>query len=60
MKQTDRMKLALETGISLSTVSNWDKGKGVSESMDRALMKACSELGLKKENEDHETEKAAP
>jgi DNA-binding transcriptional regulator YiaG len=51
MKQTDRMRLALETGISLSTVAKWDKGDGVSESMDRALLKASSELGMVRENE---------
>lgn len=60
MKQIDRMRLSLETGISLSTVTKWSKGVRVTEGNDRALLAAAEALGIAKSNEDHETEKPAP
>jgi phage terminase Nu1 subunit (DNA packaging protein) len=50
----NRLKLALETGFSLRTIEKWSQGKPVSESTDRALLKAASELGLAPENTDPE------
>jgi hypothetical protein len=60
MVTKDRIRLASETGFSLATVIKWDKGRAVNDSTDRVLLKVAGELGLKKENEDHETDKAAP
>jgi hypothetical protein len=48
----DRIKLVQATGYNLSTVGRWARGEHVSESTNRQLLKACSELGLRRENED--------
>lgn len=58
MKTKERMRLSIATGISLTTIAKWDRGEEVRESTDISLKRACSELGLIKENEDHETDKA--
>jgi len=46
-----RMELSLKTGLALSTVTKWDHGKDVTESTDRTLLRAASELGYLPENE---------
>lgn len=51
MNHRDRMKVALETGLALQTVTNWDRGKAVTEANDRLLLRVTSELGLGRENE---------
>lgn len=57
MKTKDRVRIAAATGCSLVTVIKWDKGGSVSDATDRNLTRAASELGISKENEDHDTEK---
>ena len=46
MTQRERMRMALETGFSLMTVTKWDQGKTVAESTGKALTKAAKELGI--------------
>jgi hypothetical protein len=54
------MRLAVETHISLKTVEKWCRGGRVTDANDRALIRAATELGIARANEDHETEKGAP
>jgi hypothetical protein len=50
------MKLALDTGLALQTVTNWDRGKAVTEANDRLLLRVSSQLGFVRENEIHPEE----
>lgn len=52
MKERDRLRLALETGFSTKTVSNWQSGKRVNESTHRSLSDACEKLGIVVEQKD--------
>jgi len=54
LTKENRLLLTLETGFSLRTIEKWSQGKQVSESTDRALLKAASELGVAPENADPE------
>lgn len=57
MRYKDRILLSSKTGISLPTITKWDRGDGVTAIFDEKLTRVACELGLLRENEDHETEK---
>jgi len=46
MTQLDRMKIAVETKLTLSTVTKWDKGGRVSSSSAESIVRACDKLGI--------------
>ena len=59
MKQRDRMRLSIETSVSLSTITKWDKGEKVSEATEKSLRRAMSALGIVKPAEVKDTNKEA-
>lgn len=46
MNQKDRMRLVIETDISLQTVTNWDLGRTVLPATENSLRKAAKALGI--------------
>lgn len=51
LSQKQRIELYQATGVSISTIVKWSRGGKVLPSIDATLLKASSELGLKRENE---------
>lgn len=52
MKYQKKLQLAAGAKVSMGTVEKWLKGGAVTEANHEALQRACSELGLERENED--------
>jgi transcriptional regulator with XRE-family HTH domain len=47
MSTRDKLRLALETSISINTIEKWVKGARVNEANQRALERAAKALGIK-------------
>lgn len=60
LSEHDRMRLAVATKLSLGVVHRWVNGGNVTSANDQLLLRSASELGIAIENEESETEKAAP
>jgi hypothetical protein len=46
MKERDKLRLALETAISMSTIEKWVKGVRINEGNSLALSRAVKSLGI--------------
>jgi hypothetical protein len=46
MIERDKMRLALETGFCLTTITKWDRGRRLSKSADLAITRAACKLAI--------------